>query len=178
MNPIQTKRLIIRNFAEGDVGDLHAYLSQAEIYLFEPGGPIDQEAARLLVEERTKTERFLAVEHIGSGRMIGHLYFAQIEPQQNLTWELGYIFNPAWQGQGFATEASRALVEWAFANLQVHRVIANCDQKNPASWKLLEKMGMRREGDFRQKAWFRRDGQGQPIWIDSYQYAILKDELP
>ena len=59
-----------------------------------------------------------------------------------------------------------------------HRVYAECDARNVPSWKLLEKVGLRREAYFRRNIWFHRDEDGEPIWKDTLAYAILEDEVP
>ena len=74
------------------------------------------------------------------------------------------------KGQGYATEAARALVSFGFGTLRLHRVFATCDVRNVASARVLEKVGMRREGHCRGDKWVR----GQ--WRDSYIYAMLEDE--
>jgi RimJ/RimL family protein N-acetyltransferase len=92
-----------------------------------------------------------------------------------MTWELGYIFNPKFQNQGFCAEASSAVIEYAFQEMDVHKVVAFCNPKNIPSWKLLEKIGMEREGFFKQKAFFRKDDEGNPLWHDCYAYGILNN---
>ena len=72
-------------------------------------------------------------------------------------------------------EALKAVVEAAFAS-SVHRIYAECDPRNICSWKLLEKAGFRREAHFRQNLWFHKDLQGNPIWKDTYVYAMLKED--
>lgn len=171
---IETKRLIIRRFMPSDAADLFEYLSLPETYRFEPGDPITMDEAVDLAAERSETENFLAVVVKASGKMIGHLYFEQRQPPEFRTWEIGYIFNPSFQCLGYASEASAALVNYAFANLHPHRIMARCDQKNPASWKLLEKIGFTREGTFKQFAFFRMNEVGNPIWIDAYEYSKLE----
>lgn len=170
---LETERLLLRKFKSGDWQDLYAYLSLPEIYRFEPGKPTSLEEAKHLAEERSRTNNFFAVVLKSSQKMIGHLYFEQVEPKEFLTWELGYIFNPAFQGQGYCTEAAKRLLEYGFKELQAHRITAFCDPANPASWKVLEKIGLEREGHFKQKAFFRRDRQGQPVWHDCLAYGIL-----
>jgi [ribosomal protein S5]-alanine N-acetyltransferase len=177
---LETERLLIRKFDANDWQDLYEYLSLPEIYRFEPGEPINAEQARQLAGERSQADNFFAVVLKSGRKMIGHLYFEQIEPKEFLTWELGYIFNPAFQRQGYCTEAARRIVEYGFKDLHAHRITAFCDPANPASWKVLEKIGMQREGYFNQKAFFRRDSQGQPVWHDCLAYGILaaKGETP
>ena len=55
----------------------------------------------------------------------------------------------------------------------VHRVFAECDPQNPASWRLLEALGFKREGHLRQNVYFWEDGDGRPVWKDTYVYGLL-----
>lgn len=173
---IETTNLSLRRFRPGDWRDLHEYLSRADVLEFEPGDPSDEAECREIAAERSRGADFWSVCLRPSGKMIGHLYFAQTEPTELMTWELGYIFNPAFAGHGYATEACRALLEHAFTELGARRVVAMCDPENPPSWRLLERLSMRREGHFRQFAFFRRDESGEPLWHDAYQYALLAEE--
>jgi ribosomal-protein-alanine N-acetyltransferase len=173
---ISTGRLLIRPFAAGDAADLHEYLSNPAIYKYEPGEPIEADRAVQLSRERAATTDFRAMELADSGKMIGHIYFKQIEPCELRTWELGYIVNPAYQGKGYATEAVAALLRKEFKEKDIHRVFAHCNPENPASWKLLERVGLRREGFFRSNIFFRRGPDGEELWTDTYEYAILKEE--
>jgi len=174
---ISTPRLIVRPFRENDAQALHAYLSLPEIYRYEPGSPISLEEALEMSFERSQGSDFWAVALKNTDQLVGHLYFSQNEPKELLTWELGYIFHPAFQGQGYATEASIALIRYGFEHWGIHRVVAHCNPENIASWRVLEKLGMRREGYFRQNIFFNRNADGTPIWLDTYEYAILKDDI-
>ena len=126
--------------------------------------------------DRSLGSDFWAVALKDTDQLVGHLYFAQTMPKELLTWELGYIFNPAFQGQGFATESSTALIRYGFEHWDIHRVVAHCNPENIASWRVMEKIGMQREGYFRQNIFFKRDASGNPIWLDTYEYAILKED--
>ena len=86
-----------------------------------------------------------------------------------------YIINTEYQRQGFAGEALSAVIHNAFRE-GVHRVYAECDPRNTASWKLLESLGFRREAHFRQNVYFWKDADGSPIWKDTYVYAILESD--
>ena len=111
------------------------------------------------------------------GKVIGQLYLKLIEPTEHLTCELGYILSPAYQRQGYGSEAAAALVRQALTTGGMHRVVAHCNPENTASWKLLEKIGFRREGLLRQNIFFRRSATGEPLWIDTYVYAWLASEV-
>ena len=171
---IETERLIIRPFRHTDVDDLYAYLSRSEVVRYEPYLPFDFELAQREAIRRADDPNFHAVVLKDECRVIGNLYFASGEFD---TWELGYVFHDAYWGKGYAAEACRALLREAFENKKVRRVIAMCNPKNTASWRLLERLGMRREGHLRQNIWFFKDETGQPFWQDTYEYAILREEF-
>jgi RimJ/RimL family protein N-acetyltransferase len=128
-----------------------------------------------LALERSRGNDFLAVEEKASRKMIGHLYLKQVDPLEFMTWELGYIFNPRFFNKGYCTEASKAAVDYVFSELGAHRVVAFCNPLNAASWRVLEKIGMRREGLFLKKAFFRKNGS-LPLWHDCLAYGILEAE--
>jgi len=173
---IETKRLTIRPFQPQDGAALYAYLSNPSVYLFEPGEPISLERAMELAAERALGTNFWAVVVKNTHELVGHLYFHQIEPPEFRTWELGYIFNPAYHNLGFASESSAALLTYGFAHWGIHRVVAYCAPENVASWRVMEKIGMRREGMMRKNVFIRRDTNGAPLWEDSYAYALLAEE--
>jgi len=111
----------------------------------------------------------LAVLERKSGDFLGHMVFhAWFAP---MTHEIGWAFAREHQGRGYATEAGKALLAYAFETLACHRVIATCQPENPASWRVAEKLGLRREGHFRQCI-LRPNGE----WWDEYFYALLAQE--
>jgi RimJ/RimL family protein N-acetyltransferase len=173
---IETKRLFIRKFNPDDWEDLYEYLSLEEIYIFEPGEPISETQARKMAQERSQGEDFFAVLVKEINKMVGHVYFHHEEPEEYMTWELGFIFNPLYQNNGYCTEACKGIIEYAYKTLNVHRIVAYCNPENTASWKVLEKIGLLREGYFRQKAFFRRDENGKPLWHDCYAYGMIVHE--
>lgn len=179
MEEIVTDRLVIRTFKSNDWLDLYEYLSDEEVVKFEPYDTFSEKQAIEEAMRRSQDESFYAVclkeknRDEDHQKLIGNLYFAKGEFD---TWELGYVFNRKYQGQGYATESAKALLEYAFTNLGARRVIAHCSPQNEPSWKLLERLKMRREGLFLQNVYFKRNHDDEPIWLDSYQYAILKTE--
>jgi len=170
---METERLILRRFTPNDWQDLYEYLSQEETVKYEPYDVFAEEAAKREAVRRSGDENFWAVCLKDSGKLIGNIYLAK---QEFETWELGYVFNVDYQGMGYATEAARAIVDDAFRNHEAHRVAAMCNPLNEASWKLLERLGMRREGHLRQNIWFKKNKAGDPIWQDTYEYGILAGE--
>lgn len=174
---INTARLLIRPFQAQDHISLFEYLSNPIIYRFEPGEPISLEKAKEFALERAQGTDFWAVILKSDQKLVGHLYFQQTEPKEFFTWELGYIFNPAFQNKGYATESAKALIQYGFDHFGIHRVMARCNPENTASWKVLEKIGMKREGFFRKNVFFRTTADGSPLWVDTFEYALLKEDL-
>lgn len=170
---METARLIIRPFTPADAPDLHAYLSREQVVRYEPYPPFTREQAEEEAIRRANDPSFLAVVLKETGRVIGNVWFA---PGEWETWELGYVFHDDYWGRGYASEACHAVLKDAFAR-GIRRVIAMCNPENTASWRLLERLGMRREGHLKQNIWFFRDEKGMPIWQDTYEYAILREEF-
>ena len=173
---IGTARLVLRAFRPEDAGDLYDYLSDGRVYQFEPGDPIDREQAGRMAADLAGSADFWAVTLQAQPKVIGQLFFKQTEPLHLLTWELGYIMSPSFQRQGYGAEAAAALVSHAFQAKPIHRIVANCNPQNIASWKLLERIGFRREALLRQSVFFRLDAAGEPLWTDTFVYARLRTE--
>ncbi|MBP3887456.1 MAG: GNAT family N-acetyltransferase [Cellulosilyticum sp.] len=173
MMQIQTERLMIRYFKEEDAKDLYDYLSKEEVLKYEPYPTFSYEDAVKEAKNRASNKDFYAVVVKDTGKVIGNLYFSKGDFD---TWEIGYVFNNDFWGYGYATEAAKALMTHAFANWEARRVIAMCNPKNEHSWKLLERLGMRREGTLLSNIYFFKNEKDEPIWQDTYEYGILKDE--
>jgi RimJ/RimL family protein N-acetyltransferase len=58
-----------------------------------------------------------------------------------------------------------------------HRIIGRCNPENTPSWKLMERLLMRREGYFKKPAFFKKSPDGKLVWHDAYQYAMLEEEF-
>lgn len=170
---IISDRLIIRRFVKEDWQDLYEYLSDKDVVKFEPYDTLSKEESIKEAVNRAESKFFYAVTLKNSGKVIGNLTF--FEENFN-TFELGFVFNSKYQGKGYASEAAKALVDYAFKNMGARRVIAMCNPKNTPSWKLMERLHMRREGHLLQNVYFKTDEQDNPIWMDTYLYGILKDE--
>ncbi|WP_329787839.1 GNAT family protein [Lentzea sp. DG1S-22] len=84
--------------------------------------------------------------------------------------EIGYSLHPGFQGRGYATEAARKMLELGFEHLGLHRIVAECDPRNEPSWRLMERLGMRREAHFRELEIFKGE------WGDLFVYAVLEEE--
>lgn len=173
MQIIETERLIIRRFRAEDWQDLYEYLSDEKVTKYEPYEPYSLEACKKVACDRRDDEAFLAVCLKESRKVIGNIYFNK---EHFETYEIGYVFNSKYQRQGYATESARAVMDYGFKILKVRRVVAMCNPENEASWRLMERLNMRREGHLLQNIWFKKDEHNQPIWLDTYEYGILFSE--
>lgn len=171
---IITERLLLRPFTGRDWPALHRYLSDPQVVRFEPYGVFSAEEARREAERRAQSSAFVAVCLRDTGELIGNLYLGRPGEGQA---ELGYVFaRDAW-GHGYATEAARASLGALFAQAGMHRVVAECNPQNVASERVMQRLGMRREGYLRQNVFFERDAvTGEPLWQDTLVYAILREE--
>ena len=115
------------------------------------------------------SDEFYAIELKETGKIIGNIYYGKRDFEAR---EVGYIVNKNYQRRGYASEALSAVIDNAFHG-GLHRIFAECDSRNTCSWKLLEKVGLEREANFKQNVFFKRDENGNPIWKDTYVYAKL-----
>jgi RimJ/RimL family protein N-acetyltransferase len=172
---ISTERLRIRRLTEADIDALVAYRNLPEVCALQLWDDYSEEKARKLIDAMINLEPFVAndsfqfgVELISTGQLIGDLYFKLDESGQQA--ELGYTFDPQFQGQGLATQAARALVDHAFRVVGLHRVYGITDPRNTSSIKLMQRLGMRQEAHFRKNLWFKGD------WADDLVFAVLNEE--
>lgn len=170
---IETERLIIRRFDEADCNDLFDYLSKDEVVRYEPYDTFSYEQAVAEVKRRKEDNDFYAVA-LKTGKVIGNLYLAKGGDFD--TWKLGYVFNSDYWGSGYAFESAKELITYAFNNLGARRIIANCNPLNERSWRLLEHLTFRREGFLIKNIYFNTDDNCNPIWQDTYEYGLLKEE--
>nr|WP_255670293.1 GNAT family protein [Aeromicrobium wangtongii] len=173
--PVATPRLVLRRFDVTDIAAIHAYRVQPQVTEWITGRAVSIES---LAERFGDGSSFVIAEH--EGRLIGDLMvrvndaYAQREVAEGASAtqaELGWTFDPAVQGQGLATEAVGELLRICFEELGLRRVTAGCFAGNVASWRLMERVGMRREAHHVQDSLHRDHG-----WQDGYVYALLADE--
>ena len=170
IDTIETQRLRIRSFQHNDWQAVYAYTSDPDVMMYIPEGPFTPEQAKAFVAENMGEQaRFVAVLLKTDYMLVGHMEFHPwFAPR---TYEIGWIFNRAYHGHGYATEAAMAMLQYGFEALHLHRIIATCQPQNVASRRVMEKLGMRREAHFR-KCIRRADNR----WWDEYFYALLEEE--
>lgn len=162
---VTTKRLVIRPFKEGDADALYSYTSNAKTMHYLPEEPFTRQDVACFIA--TKNEAYAVVLQ-ESNALIGHIVFERYFG--NHSYEIGWVFHQDYCGKGYATEAAAAVLTYGFEEMGLHRVVATCQPENHASYRIMEKLGMRREGLFLQCIPY------HDTWWDEYSYAILQQE--
>jgi len=175
--PLETSRLTLRPFVAGDFEAFHAIRSDAEVarYLYQE--PLSEAESRDLLNRKIDGAAWanegdwlsVAVVERESGLTVGDVGLCWVS-ERDRTAEIGFTFDPRHQGKGFATEAARALVAWAFGPAGLHRVIGRLEARNRASARVLEKLGMRLEAHLVENEWVKGEWQSELV------YAILDRE--
>lgn len=175
-SPVKTSRLTLRPFVSSDFDGYAAYHALPLVYQYLYCDPpaddaLKQQFSDLLNADFNKDGDVftLAVTRDDDGAVLGEVLIklSSINASQG---EVGYIFNPTFAGQGYATEAVRAMVDLGFYHFEFHRIFARLDAKNVGSVGVVERLGFRREAHLIENDCFK----GQ--WGDEFIYARLKSE--
>ena len=163
---IRTSRLIIRDYTASDWQDLHEIFSDPEVMRCCESAYTPEQTKEAL-DHFIQKDIAYAVTLADAGKVIGHALFAQLPPpDEQGIYEIGWIYNRRYWGQGYAYEASKALIDHGFQELQLHKIVA--ETIDPVrSTALMQKLGMIHEGTFRAHT---RDLDGN--WADVYWYGI------
>lgn len=166
---IRTNRLIVRNFECEDWQALHEYTSDVNVMKYIPEGVFTEEIAKDFVKKNMddKAKKFPVIL-ADEGNLIGHIVFHEYFGEH--TYEIGWVFNPKFHNKGYASEAASAVLHFGFEEMGLHRIIATCQPQNIPSFRVMEKIGMRREG------YFKKCIPHGNEWWDEYYYAILREE--
>ena len=164
---IETSRLIIRDFNLEDAADLHDIFGDDEtMENCEPAYDFE------------KTEKFLtsfcigrkgavAAVHKESNKVIGYILFNEADEG---VYEMGWIYNRSFWRQGYAYESCKAVIDYAFRELNAHKIFAEAiDTEKSVS--LMQKLGMQLEGIQRSQT---KDNHGN--WADLYFYGLLEED--
>lgn len=169
----ETDRLILRNYQLDDVQDYYDYMRLPATAEHEDFEPHTLEACGEAVRQRLTDDAYWVVVLKENDKVIGDLCYSKAEYG---TYEIAYDFNAAYGKKGYATEACGVLVRHLFTEVGARRLYAGCNEGNTGSWHLLERLGFRREGHGIEDVTFKQDAQGNPIYVSSYYYALLKAE--
>lgn len=176
---LEAERLIIREFTRDDVDSTQRYGGDPENVFFMPWGPNNRQATAEFVEktlawqaEEPRREYSMAICLRSSGEHIGGISLTLDDARTS--GELGWILRKDMWRNGYTTEAAHALMRFGFEQLGLHRITARCNADNTASYRVMEKLRMRREAHFR-SACYERVGDHKE-WTDEFVYAMLKTE--
>ena len=176
--PRRTARLTLRPAVADDVDGTWEFRRLPEVTEWMTSATQDKEEYRARFLDPDPLSKTLVVER--DGAVVGDLMvaledaWAQAEVEERgrrVQAELGWCLHPAHCGQGLATEAVEELLRLCFVDLGLHRVKAACFADNEPSWRLMERVGMRREAHTRADSLHRTGG-----WLDGMEYAMLADE--
>jgi len=175
--PIRLERIVLRPWVASDLEALHDLESRDEVTRYLMWESMDRESAARFLERRLgqtaidgdDTAIVLALTVPPSDRAVGELMLrlSSVESRQG---QIGWTLHPDVQGHGYATEAARELLRMGFEDLGLHRVTADADPRNTASLRIMERLGMRREAEFRENLFVKGE------WVGETHYAILEDE--
>ena len=180
MKTLETERLILRKYVESDFQAVHSYGSCAENIIYMPFGPNTEEQTKEFIDRSIKKAEENPIVHYQyavvlkqNGSLIGGcgINLSDISGDEA---EVGWLVHRDYWKQGYGSEMGRELLRFGFDEMMLHRIIARCDAENIGSYRVMEKLGMRREGLFL---------EGRPAhkfsdkkYGDELLYAILSDE--
>lgn len=175
--PIKTRRLVLRPFQESDLDAFADIQGREDVARYLYTGPRTRDEVEVLLRERVGQGAIekpgdslrLAVTLADSGTLIGDVVLVWRSAEHS-SGEIGYVFHPDHHGHGYAGEAAIQVLRLGFEGLGLHRVYAELDADNRPSGRLLERLGMRFEGRFRESEFVK----GR--WVDAAVYAMLRDE--
>jgi RimJ/RimL family protein N-acetyltransferase len=184
---VRTARLTLRPATVDDAGPTWTYRRLDQVNEWLAGGDDSVEAYRATFVEPSRLATTVIVELVptdSTGKTTAHVIGdfmlrredarsqAEVTDQaRGAQAELGWVLDPAYAGVGYATEAAEELLRYCFEDLGVHRVVANCFVDNDTSWRLMERLGMRRETHAVRES-LHRSGR----WLDTVAYALVDDE--
>ncbi|MEV4437090.1 GNAT family protein [Streptomyces sp. NPDC049585] len=175
--PLVTARLHLRPFTTEDTDDVLDYQRRADVARYMRWEPRDRAQCAQAVAQMARETQLrrsgdclsLAVVLPEEGRVVGQVELVWLS-EEHRQGEVGYVFNPRFQGRGLATEAAREVLRLGFDELGLHRVVGRCHARNTASAALLERLGMRREAHLVGTERFKG------AWREDYVYAMLRSE--
>ena len=180
---IETERLILRPFRESDVADVFEYLREPVVNCFANMQLNSLEEAKEEMEKRVgETEYYFAIVLKDADKVIGEIdaYPEHGEPHNTSspfdTFSPCWMLNDVYQGKGYAYEAAHAFFDYLFREKGARRIYAYTEDYNLSSQHLCEKLGMRREGLFKEFVSFVNNPDGTPHYENTIQYAVLKKE--
>ena len=173
---LESERLIFRKFKQEDLPVISEFFGNAENMKYRMSEPKTE------IETREYLNRIISGEDVKEGNytfavdlksenlLIGYCGFFNMPNAPEVHW---FLHNTYWR-QGYGTEIGRTMLRFGFETLNLRRIIAGCNARNTGSYKIMEKIGMRREANFIKAQ--KGNSALNYEWCDRLQYAILKEE--
>lgn len=174
---INTERLILRRFEYSDIDSMLRNWISDEKSQWDYGEPVysTPEAVKELFDKkyiasysRDDYYRWAVIEK-ETGECIGQIAYFSMDTN-NQHGEIEYVIGPAFQGKGYATEMTKAVIAFGFEKINLHRVEIDCRPENEGSKRVIEKCGLTYEGVFRDFFWRKDHYEGRMV------FSILKHE--
>ena len=177
--PIFTEHLIIRRWVESDWKDMVEYTTDEAVARYEFWDE-KRWAQKEEVVQWIRSQTGLAMPTLGTWvefalelkqkrKVIGDIGLKYLS-EQNKVAEVGWTLNRNYQKKGYATEAAEAFITFCFSSMNLHRVVSRCDARNTDSYRLMERLGFRREAHHIRSSFVKGE------WCDEFVYAILDTE--
>ena len=171
---IETERLIIRNFTAKDEEAVYEQImkfQRSEFVFMDEPWPLERRKYAEIIQYFMSTDDFLAVELKHNKKLIGWFAIGKNEDGSN---NFGYNINMDYHGQGFATEAGNALLDYMFNELQIETIVNGTGLRNKPSVHLLEKLGFRKISE--EKESFHTGEDGNPIEFLGGHFKLTKEQ--
>lgn len=174
---LTTERLTIRDFIVDDWQSIVQRTTQEDVAQFMAWDTTTwaerEKVVAWIQEQQTLTlttfGKYVEFAVDKAGRAIGTVGVKHLSAVDKVA-EVGWDLDPEHWRVGYATEATAAFMDWCFRNLELHRFTSVCDARNTGSYKLMERLGMRREAHHVKSSFIKGE------WVDDLVYAVLKDE--
>ena len=184
MMMLETERLLLRPFRPEDAEDVYEYLKKPTVNCFACMKLHSLEEAKKAVLDRAKNREYtFAIVLKDSAKVIGEIEAlpesSQPDAAENYakdTFSPCWMLHPAYQRKGYAYEAACAFFDYLFCEKGARRIYAYTEDYNLPSQHLCKKLGMRQEGFFREFVSFLNDSDGNPMYENTLQFAVLKKE--
>ncbi len=172
-----TERLLLRNYKTEDWERVHIYGADPDFSKYELWGPNTLEDTRKFVREMVEQAethpryKFDFAVCLKESRLLIGGCGIRCESELSRVASLGWAISPEFQNTGYATEAAKALIEYGFQKLNLYVIYATCDTRNAPSYRVMEKLGMKKVGVIKGT----KEVKGRIR--DSYRYEILPSQV-
>ena len=179
MVKLETERLIIRDNIEEDLNVMHGLMSNKEVNKYDSdfySDSFDSSRAKLKnsIEEAGKKDRrkfYFAIIERESNEYVGQIGITIVSDRiKNGVGQLAYFIQKNYWGRGYTTEAAKRVIDFAFEDIGLHKIITGCLTENIASEKIMRKCNMVKEAELVKHVWHENE------WKDRIEYRLLREE--